>query len=294
MAEERIGQDVTYKFIIKTLKQRFFRHLGYEGENIVFENVEQIPMGPDQKIMDILAKVNGNLKRNIEVQSTPVYDSKMHDMYKYRIYNQADEFTVFKTTVFATYPPTQGIEEIEIDGDINFHPDFFYTKNLQASEILKTIKTKNDNKEELTETEAINLIIAPDTSHNYDMVELLEITSELLSNAVISNTEFRNDLIQCQRKMLQRFLKKDKREEIEKMYKFRAQDYGIEPNVTGIEEEIEISYQDGRQEGLDEGIDETKTEVAKRLIQTGCDDKFIEKITDLEISDIEKLKKEIK
>ena len=302
MAEERIGQDVTYKFIIKTLKHRFFRHLGYEGENIVFENVEQIPMGPDQKIMDILAKVNGNLKRNIEVQSTPVYDSKMLDMYKYRIYNQADEFTVFKTTVFATYPPTQGIEEIEIDGDINFHPDFFYTKNLQASEILKTIKTKNDNKEELSETEAINLIIAPDTSHNYDMVELLEITSELLSNAVISDTKFRNDLIQCQRKMLQRFLKKDKREEIEIMYKFRAQDYGIEPNVTGIEEEIEISYQDGRQEGLDEGIDqgisqgidETKTKIAKRLIQTGCDDKFIEKITDLEISDIEKLKKEIK
>lgn len=298
MAEERIGQDVTYKFIIKTLKHRFFRHLGYEGENIVFENVEQIPMGPDQKIMDILAKVNGNLKRNIEVQSTPVYDSKMLDMYKYRIYNQADEFTVFKTTVFATYPPTQGIEEIEIDGDINFHPDFFYTKNLQASEILKTIKTKNDNKEELSETEAINLIIAPDTSHNYDMVELLEITSELLSNAVISDTKFRNDLIQCQRKMLQRFLKKDKREEIKIMYKFRAQDYGIEPNVTGIEEEIEISYQDGRQEGLDEGInqgvDETKTEITKRLIQLEFEDELIEKITDLEISDIEKLKKEIK
>ena len=126
------------------------------------------------------------------------------------------------------------------------------------------------------------------------MVELLEITSELLSNAVISDTKFRNDLIQCQRKMLQRFLKKDKREEIEIMYKFRAQDYGIEPNVTGIEEEIEISYQDGRQEGLDEGIDETKTEITKRLIQVEFEDKLIEKITDLEISDIEKLKKEIK
>ena len=285
---------MTYKFIIKTLKHRFFRYLGYEGENIVFENVEQIPIGSDQKIMDILAKVNGNLKRNIEIQSTPVYNPKMLDMYKYRIYNQADEFTVFKTTVFATYPPTQGIEELEIDGDINFHPDFFYTKNLKATEIIRTIKTKNDNKEELTETEAINLIITPDTSHNYDRVELLEITSELLSNALISDEEFRNDLIQCQRKMLQRFVEKDKREEIEKMYKFRAQDYGIEPNVTGIEEEIEISYQDGHKQGLDEGIDQNKTEVAKRLIKSKCDNKFIKKITDLEISDIEKLKKEIK
>jgi len=78
------------------------------------------------------------------------------------------------------------------------------------------------------------------------------------------------------------------------MHKFRAQDYGIEPNVTGIEEEIEISYQDGRQEGLDEGIDETKTEITKRLIQLEFEDELIEKITDLEISDIEKLKKEIK
>ena len=94
--------------------------------------------------------------------------------------------------------------------------------------------------------------------------------------------------------MLQRFVEKDKREEIEKMYKFRAQDYGIEPNVTGIEEEIEISYQDGHKQGLDEGIDQNKTEVAKRLIKSKCDNKFIKKITDLEISDIEKLKKEIK
>ncbi len=78
------------------------------------------------------------------------------------------------------------------------------------------------------------------------------------------------------------------------MHKFRAQDYGIEPNVTGIEEEIEISYQDGRQEGLDEGINETKTEITKRLIQLEFEDELIEKITDLEISDIEKLKKEIK
>ena len=86
------------------------------------------------------------------------------------------------------------------------------------------------------------------------------------------------------------------------MHKFRAQDYGIEPNITGIEEEIEISYQDGRQEGLDEGIDqgisqgidETKTKIAKRLIQLEFENEFIEKITDLEISEIEKLKKEIK
>ena len=145
----------------------------------------------------------------------------MLDLYKYaRIYSQAEEFTPFKTIVFATYPPTQGIEELEIDDNINFHPDFFYTKNLKAAEIIKTIKDKNNNGEELTDNEAIDLILTPDTTHNIEIKELMETTTDLLANAVISDKKFHLDLIKCQRKMLKRFFKKDERNEMEKMLNF--------------------------------------------------------------------------
>ena len=289
MTKELVRQDETYKYIIKTLNVRFFQRLGYDADEIVFLNVEQIPIGPDQKFMDICAMINGEYKGNIELQSTPVYDPKMLDFYKYRIYSQAEEFMSFKTTVFATYPPTQGIVQQEMDDNLNFHPKFFYTKNLKATEIINTVKCKNYNKEELTDDEAIDLILTPDTDYNCDIKELMITTSNLLVNAVIPDEEFHRDLIKCQLKMLQRFFKKDKRKEMEKMINFKAEKYGIEPNVTGIEEEINLAYLDGEREGFDEG----KIDTAKNLIDSGCDDDFIVKITGLDFEDIRKLKEEL-
>lgn len=285
MAKEIIGEDETYKFIAKKLNIRFFRRLGYDGQEIEFLNVEQIPVGPDQKFMDIIGVVDGDGKGNIELQATPVYDPKMLDMYKYRIYSQAEEFTEFKTIVFATYPPTRGIEELEIDGNITFHPDFFYTKNLDATEIINTVKSKNDNNEALSDTEAIDLILTPDTQHDYDIKELMEITSALLVDAEIPDRDFHIELIACQKKMLQRFFKKDERKEMEKMINFKAEDYGIEPNVTGIEEEINLAYLDGAREN--------KFENAKKLIELGVDDEIIAQGIDLELEDIRKLKEEL-
>ena len=83
LTRELISEDETYKFIIKTLGIRFHRHLGYDGDSIEFKNVELNPLALDNKLMDILYEVDGKYNRNIELQSTPVYDSKLNDMYKY-------------------------------------------------------------------------------------------------------------------------------------------------------------------------------------------------------------------
>lgn len=206
MEKQLTGADETYKYIVKKLKIRFHRRLGYEGEELKFINVELIPEDSDHKFMDIAYIVDNNSKFNIEFQVYAVYGSKMGDMYKYRVYSQADEFLPFRTCVFATYPPTRGISDLEIDGDINFHPDFFFTKNLKASEIINVVKYKNKNNIPLTDNEAIDLIIAPDMTHDYEIQELLEITSQLLIDAIIPDAQFRFDLIDCQKKVLQRFL----------------------------------------------------------------------------------------
>jgi hypothetical protein len=110
-----------------------------------------------------------------------------------------------------------------MDDNLNFHPRFFYTKNLKATEIINTVKIKNDNKGELTDDEAIDLILTPDTDHNQDIKELMKTTSNLLVNAVIPDKDFHRDLIACQLKMLQRFFKKEERGEIEKMINFKAE-----------------------------------------------------------------------
>ena len=89
---------------------------------------------------------------------------------------------------------------MELDGDVTFHPDFFYTKKFNSREIIKGIRDKIINNIPLTDDEAIDILLIPDMNHNHDMMELLQITSELLCNATIPDKEFHLDLITCQRK----------------------------------------------------------------------------------------------
>ena len=253
--------------------------------------------------MDILYEVDGKYNRNIELQSTPVYDPKLNDMYKYRIYTQCEDGKPFKTSVFATYPPTLGCEETVIDGNVTFCPEFYYTKNQNAGEFLSNIKDKVNNGIALSDDEAIDLIIVPDMEHNFDIKQLLEFTSKLLVKAVIYDKKFHFDLIDCQKKMLQRFLKVDERKEVEKMLKFKAEDFGLEPNVTGFEESINLAFLDGKREGKSEGYDEGKSEglsegynqssedTARNLLDLGINEEIISKATGLDLNTIQSLKK---
>lgn len=169
--------------------------------------------------------------------------------------------------------------------------------NLKASEIINNVKTKNDNNIELSDNEAIDLILAPDSKHDFEIKELLEITSRLLVNAKISDKDFHFALIECQKKMLQRFIKKSEREEMVNLLNFKAEDYGFEPNVTGFEEEINLSYLDGKRDGYDIGYAKGKLnaqfDIIKNLIKSGFDDKIILNSTEITDKTLQKLKNEI-
>ena len=132
---------------------------------------------------------------------------------------------------------------------------------------------------------------------------LLEFTSKRLVKAVIPDKKFHFDLIDCQKKMLQRFLKVDERKEVEKMLKFRAEDFGLEPNVTGFEESINLAYLDGKREGYAEGYAEgydkgksevynqSREDIAHNLLDLGVDEEIISKATGLDLDSIQSLKK---
>ena len=71
------------------------------------------------------------------------------------------------------------------------------------------------------------------------------------------------------------------------MLNLKAKDYGLEPNVTGFEEAVNLAYLDGKREGISEGIEDT----AKNLIELGIDDETISKATKLDLKTIQKLRK---
>lgn len=196
MIRELASEDEIYKYFLKVLKEKFHRRLGYECEEIEFLNTELIPQGIDRKYMDCHYRVDGKSKHNQEFQSTPVYYPKMLDIFKYMVDSEAEEFTEFSTYILATYNPNQGIRELEF-GDVIFKPKFFFTKNLNASETIKNVKNKNKKHIPLTDNEAIDLLLTPDMTHDYKIKELLEITSELLVKAKISDKEFHKSLLDC-------------------------------------------------------------------------------------------------
>ena len=94
------------------------------------------------------------------------------------------------------------------------------------------------------------------------------------------------------------------------MLNIKAEDYGFEPNVTGFEEAVALSYIDGKEEGREEGRNEGRVEgrkegrvegrvegrkegrvesnyeIACKLLEMGLDEDLIFKATGLTIDDI--------
>ena len=297
MNENLSGEDESYKYIIKNIGVPMLEKLGYNAEKVEFQNVELIPKAKAKKYMDILCTVDGKYNLNIEPQSTPVYDTKMEDMYKYRTYTQCEDNLRFKTCVLATYAPNHGIRSLEIDEQVNFHPDFFFTQKIDASKIIKTIKDKNKNNKPLSKSEAIDILLLPDAKHDCKKKEMAKIATELLINANLPDEKFRKTLLDCQEKILQRFYTNKEIKELKKMHNIKAEDYDIEPGITGFEEAVNLSYLSGKREGYGDGHKKGYSEgvhkTAMNLIKQGVDDETISKGTGLDIQTIQKLKKQI-
>ena len=83
---------------------------------------------------------------------------------------------------------------------------------------------------------------------------------------------------------------------MENMLNLKAIDYGLEPNVTGFEEAVNLSYLDGKREGIRKGKKDGKKEgiedTAKNLIELGFEDEIISKATKLDLKTIKKLRNE--
>ena len=81
---------------------------------------------------------------------------------------------------------------------------------------------------------------------------------------------------------------------MEKMLNLKAKDYGIELNVTGFEEELNLAYLDGKREGYDDGkkagFDDAQLDTARNLLDLGVEEEIIVKATGLSFESLQKLK----
>ena len=86
------------------------------------------------------------------------------------------------------------------------------------------------------------------------------------------------------------------------MLNLKAKDYGIELNVTGFEEEMNLAYLDGKREGYDDGkkagfddgkragFDDAQLDTARNLLDLGVEEEIIVKATGLSFESLQKLK----
>ena len=72
------------------------------------------------------------------------------------------------------------------------------------------------------------------------------------------------------------------------MLKFKAEDFGLEPNVTGFEESINLAYLDGKREGKFEGYNQSREDIAHNLLDLGVDEEIISKATGLDLDNYAK------
>ena len=123
-------------------------------------------------------------------------------------------------------------------------------------------------------------------TQDYEIRELLKITTALLVKAKIPDKDFHKDLIDCQRKVLKRFLNTDERKGIENMIniKAKAKELGIEPNVTGFEEAMALEYLDGKRDGEHYG----KLDLARKLLADGVDEEIISRNIGFSIEDLKR------
>jgi len=79
---------------------------------------------------------------------------------------------------------------------------------------------------------------------------------------------------------------------MEKMLNLKAKDYGIELNVTGFEEEMNLAYLDGKREGYDDGkkagFDDAQLDTARNLLDLGVEEEIIVKATGLSFESLQK------
>ncbi|WP_298500811.1 hypothetical protein [uncultured Methanobrevibacter sp.] len=280
--------DKSYKFMYKRLGIEFHRYFFGKGENISFLDTE-IPISAKRR--DITCKVDDCIW-DVEFQSYPVYEDNLENMFDYHESLRCDKNNngyPIRTGVINTSNPNRGKKNVEIKFNINFHPDFIFTQEMNGEEILSTLINKVITHEELSNKEAIDLLILPDMDIEMPIKALMRVICFLIANANIPDDNFKNDIILCEISVLKRFFAKEELSGMVQMLIPETENPKIAEIISQHGPGFDVYYFDGKADG----IIERNIEIAKNALREGIDVEVISRLTGLSIDHIEQLKRKL-
>ena len=289
--------DRAYKFMYKVLGIRFHRYFYGEGEIIEF--IETEISGTGQR-KDAVARIDRKKIQITEFMSKPLDEEKLKVLCDYHISNRYDpqygDHSV-RTSLISTTNPNQGINEGEIDDNLSFHVDTIFTKDRDGRKVLSTLVYKTIMQEELSDDEAIDLLILPDMDIEMPIKALMSMICFLIGHANIPDNNFRADVLRCEVKILSRFFQDEELTEMIEMLRLESESPEIQRVIKKYGQGFESIYFDGKSDGIAEGIAEGRfdgiTAVARNLLVEGFDEEVISRSTGLTIDQIRDLKRKL-
>ena len=268
---------------------RFHRYLYHEGDFIEFIETEIADTGQRK---DIVVKVDDDTIQMTEFMTKGVYDEKLYSLCDYHEYTRYDpqykDFEI-KSTVVSIANPNHGKDEIKIDENITFGIECIFISKKDGRKVLNNLIDKIITNEELSDFEAIDLLILPDMEMDIPIRALMKLICFLIANANIPDNDFKNKIILCEIKVLARFFKNKELKEMIEMLKTLNKNPEVERIIKKYGQGFDSIYFDGKADG----INDTKIEVAKNLLNDGFDVEIISRNTGLSIDKIKNLKREL-
>ena len=285
--------DKSYKFTYRRLNIKFHRYFYKKGNKIVFIDTE-IPETGQKR--DATVIVDDKYIQHSEFMSKPLSEDKiiiLHDYHHDLVYDRNNKGLPVVTTVISIANPNHGKRIARIDTNRLFEPCIIFTKNMDGQKILNNLIHKIDCNEELSDDDAIDLLVLPDMDIEMDIRELMKLICKLINKANIPDATFKDDIILCE---IRFFVGKELNEMID-LLKTATMD----PKVAEIIEEsgpgFEIYYLDGKAEGYTNGyangVEDSQLEIISNALSNGFDDETISDLTGLSIEKIKEIQRKL-
>ena len=287
------SSDKSYKFMYRLLGIEFHRYLYHEGDVIEFIETEISKTG---QMKDIAVKVDNKIIQITEFMSTPLYDSKLYDIFDYheltRLDNGNSKFKI-KTGVFSIANPNHGKNTLKIDENLTFHVNTKFTKNCDGWKVLNKLIYKTITQEELSKKESIDLLILPDMNITMPIKALMSIIIVIMGKTNIPDEEFRKKIILCEISVLKRFFKDSELSEMIEMLKTETGQSEVQRIVEKYGLGFDVIYFDGKADGYEDGAADSRLETAKNFLAEGVDEEIISRCTGISMDQIKQLKRKL-
>lgn len=277
--------DRSYKFMYKLLELKFHRYFYQEGDNIEFIETE-IPDTGQRK--DIVVKVDGKTIQITEFMAKALDDEKLRDIFDYHDSSRTDpsydDFNV-RTGVISIANPNHGKNKVEIDENITFHVTPIFTKRNDGWKVLSSLVYKTVTQEELSDREAIDLLILPDMHIKLPIKVLMCLIIVLIGKVNIQDEDFKKKIVLCELKVLSRFFKDRELSEMIEMLQTQTKNPEVARIIAKYGQGFDVIYFDGKADG--------KLDTAKNLLAEKVDEEIISKCTGISIDELKKLKRKL-